>query len=158
MLMCMQLGHTHTLCIFHGPLTSKQGRFGPRPAGSHLGGKLQALFPELALTLTHAQRAALFKMQSHGHQEPSWGEAQWKKCRRSKPGSRTESRKYVFCLVLLNFIITFLGTAIILMEFKMIEERNSDLLLLSPVFKFLNRRREREQNNHKWLLIPNVYL
>lgn len=72
---------------------------------SHLGGKLQALFRELALLASDSdscsQRTASCIMQSHCHHEPSWGEAQWKKWRGSKSGSSTsEGAGCVFCLVL----------------------------------------------------------
>lgn len=44
-------------------------------------------------------------------------------------GSRKEGGRDVFCSVLLNFIIAFRGTAVILVEFKVTGERKSGLLL-----------------------------
>lgn len=113
--------HTH-FYLFHRPLASKQGRLGLRPAVvttvSHLRGKLQALFPQLALF--ESDSCSLCVMQSHCHCEPSEGEVWWKKWRWSKAGSRTGGERYVFCLVSLNFVVTFLRTAVILLELEML--------------------------------------
>lgn len=67
---------------------------------SRLGGRLQPLFPELALFASASDSDSCFPgtalciMQSHCHCELSSGEAQWRKRRWSKPVSRTEGETY----------------------------------------------------------------
>lgn len=106
------------------------------------------LFPELTLLAFHSDscselcNAVTFIVSHPGGR----GSMEKVKVQQTRLQIRGQEIITLFCFVV-NFIIPFLGTVIILTEFKIIQKRKSDLLLpdFLLLFKFLTEGRKKNK-------------